>query len=207
MALYDSFADTFSKSRKNHPWPELDEIIDEIVTLGDISLLDVGCGNGRWLEECEKRWYTLSSYLGIDNSEGMIDEARKLHPDRDFSVVPMSAMGSLRSSYDVIVFLASFHHLDTVEERIRVLEATKSLLAPWGRIYMTNWNLLGQDRYVASHQGGWDFQIKIWAYTRYYHGFTLDELASLFTSAGYDILRHEIYPGGRNIFSKIRTTS
>lgn len=55
MALYDSFADTFSKSRKNHPWPELDEIIDEIVTLGDISLLDVGCGNGRWLEECEKR--------------------------------------------------------------------------------------------------------------------------------------------------------
>ncbi len=55
MALYDSFASTFSDSRRAHPWPEIDQVIDEIVPLGDISLLDVGCGNGRFLEECEKR--------------------------------------------------------------------------------------------------------------------------------------------------------
>lgn len=207
MALYDSFASTFSDSRRSHPWPEIDQIIDDICTMGDIRILDVGCGNGRWLEECEKKWYTPRQYLGIDNSAGMIDEARKLHPDRDFSVVPMSAMGSLTTEYDAILFLASFHHLESVEERRQVLESAKHLLAPGGRIYMTNWNLLDQPRYARSHIWWWDFQIKIWAHTRYYHGFTLDELTSLFTSTGYDIIEHQIFPGGRNILSQIRPTS
>ncbi len=52
---YDQFATTFSQSRKHHPWPELDAIISDIQSEGYTSVLDVGCGNGRFLEEWFKR--------------------------------------------------------------------------------------------------------------------------------------------------------
>jgi 2-polyprenyl-3-methyl-5-hydroxy-6-metoxy-1,4-benzoquinol methylase len=84
----------------------------------------------------------------------MILEAQKLHPDNHFQVLDMShlAIGNLAASdYDVILFLASFHHLEAREDRIQVLKNTKKLLAPNGRIYMTNWNLLSQERYQESH--------------------------------------------------------
>jgi hypothetical protein len=47
--------------------------------------------------------------------------------------------------YDVIVFIASFHHLPTEDERHAVLQNTKHLLAPESRVMMTNWNLLGAE--------------------------------------------------------------
>lgn len=85
----------------------------------------------------------------------MIAEAEKLHPDNQFEVLDMSqlATGNLPlATYDAILFLASFHHLETRESRIQVLQNAKKLLAPNGRIYMTNWNLLDQERYAKNHQ-------------------------------------------------------
>jgi hypothetical protein len=40
---YDAFAETFSESRKNHPWPELDFIIEEMKQKEYTSVLDIGC--------------------------------------------------------------------------------------------------------------------------------------------------------------------
>lgn len=69
---------------------------------------------------------------------------------------------------------------------------------------MTNWNLLDQERYKKSHRWDGDFDIKIGAYSRYYHGFTLSELESLFLEAGYDIIENWVFEGGRNIVSIIK---
>lgn len=52
---YDNFARTFSNSRKNHHWPELEYIIIDIQKQNFVSILDIGCGNGRLLQESEKR--------------------------------------------------------------------------------------------------------------------------------------------------------
>ena len=50
---YDAFAITFSNSRKNHSWPELDTIIEDMRKNEYTSVLDIGCGNGRFLTEVE----------------------------------------------------------------------------------------------------------------------------------------------------------
>jgi 2-polyprenyl-3-methyl-5-hydroxy-6-metoxy-1,4-benzoquinol methylase len=165
------------------------------------SILDIGCGNGRFLEEAHKLDFIPWIYLGIDSSEWMIWESTKLHPNNQFKVLWMQDIWDLDESFDVLLFLASFHHLETVEERIQVLHNAKKLLTPNGRIYMTNWNLLDQERYQKSHRWNGEFDIKIGEFSRYYHGFTLSELSELFEETGYGVIENRIFEGGRNFLS------
>lgn len=202
---YDNFAVTFSNSRKNLHWPELDSIILDMRNQGYKSVLDIGCGNGRFLEQWMS-WDERIEYLGIDSSEWMIIEARKLHPEYRFEVIDMIHIGDIESEilqFDALLFLASFHHLESQEERIQVLQDVRKLLAPWGRIYMTNWNLREQEKYEKSHQGNGDYAIKIGEFSRYYHGFTIEELAGLFEETGYRIIENRVFEGGRNILSVV----
>jgi SAM-dependent methyltransferase len=210
MVNYDAFAATFSKSRQDHPWPELDYIISDIRARGYTSVFDIGCGNGRFIEQMtDENWQMRTEkikYLGIDNSALMIEEARKLHPGYEFLIYDMTEIQDSRfktQKFDAIVFLASFHHLELREERFQVLHDVKKFLAPWGRIYMTNWNLSGQEKYRKSHRWDGDYDIQIGKYSRYYHGFTIDELAELFVDAGYVIEQNRVFEWGRNVVSII----
>lgn len=129
---YDAFASTFSESRKNLRWGEVDYFVDymkEHSSEGKASILDVGCGNGRFLETLESSEFPYS-YLGIDASTGMIEEAKKLHSEYCFRVLDMNHLEVLSDSekYQFIVFIASFHHLLTEQERKEVLKKTKKLL-------------------------------------------------------------------------------
>jgi hypothetical protein len=66
---------------------------------------------------------------------------------------------------------------------------------------MTNWNLRDQAKYETSHRWDGDYDIKIGAYSRYYHGFTEGELTGLFEETGYQIIENRIFDGGRNFLS------
>ncbi|HBB27578.1 TPA: hypothetical protein DCZ36_03735 [Candidatus Gracilibacteria bacterium] len=246
---YDAFASTFSESRKNLRWNEIEyfmKYIKKYSSSEKISILDIGCGNGRFLETLETSGFPYS-YLGIDESSGMIDEARKLHSNQDFKVLDMNHLEGLldsgisqkrsnssanrepegtvrsqygeggsgdlsskneffRNSYQFIVLIASFHHLQTVQERKEVLLKAKKFLAPGGVIMMTNWNLLGDElfkKYEKSYKGNGDFGIKIGTHERYYHGFTLEELGELFQESGYGVIENRVFEGGRNIISML----
>ncbi len=148
---YDAFATTFSNSRKNLHWPELEYFLADMKKNRYASILDIGCGNGRFLEEAKKSGFMPQEYIGIDSSSGMINEARKLHPDSHFEVIGMQDTSTIQESFDALLFLASFHHLASLEERMQVLKDSKKLLNPNGRIYMTNWNLRDQEKYTKSH--------------------------------------------------------
>jgi hypothetical protein len=66
---------------------------------------------------------------------------------------------------------------------------------------MTNWNLRDQPKYEKSHRGNGDFDIKIGAFSRYYHGFELKELEELFARTNWNIVENRVFEGGRNIIS------
>jgi len=72
----------------------------------------------------------------------MIDEAKKSYNNKDFLVLDMLSINQIKNrKFDFIFFIASFHHLQTIEERIEVLEKAKNLLKKEGIILMTNWYL------------------------------------------------------------------
>jgi trans-aconitate methyltransferase len=99
MVNYDAYATTFSNSRKSLQWPELDTIIEDMCECGYTSVLDIGCGNGRFLTEIQDSKFNevypvdrIQNYIGLDSSAGMIAEAKKLHPDYEFAVCPMESL-------------------------------------------------------------------------------------------------------------------
>lgn len=202
---YDHFAQTFSKSRIDHPWPELDYLIRVMEKSGVKSVLDIGCGNGRFIEQIQNSKFKIQNYRGLDNSSVMIEEAQKLHPGYDFAVFDMLSLWVNTSAhhFEAILLLASFHHLETREDRLQVLRDMRQFLSPGGQIMMTNWNLRDQPRYTKSQRGDSDYAIKIGKHERYYHGFTMGELEELFLETGYMIRDNQIFEWGRNIVSII----
>jgi len=100
----------------------------------------------------------------------------------------MRDIGTIFASplFEAMFFIASFHHLETFEERLNVLKHTKKSLVPGGKIYMTNWHLLSDQnqKYLLSKttnhtDGSADFSIKIGKYSRFYHSFSLSEYQKL----------------------------
>jgi len=118
-----------------------------------------------------------------------------------------------KNSFDVIFFIASFHHLDTFDKRKKVLSETKKLLKDNGIIFMTNWDLQGslnKEKYQKSEIfwtenefGSKDFSIKIGEYHRFYHSFSLWELEKLFDETSFSIKENRIFEPERNSISII----
>lgn len=210
MVDYNNFAKTFSKSRENMKWEEIEYFLWNY-DLEAESILDIWCGNGRFLQAIKFSNIKFQKYLWLDLSIWLLEEASKLHPENEFLNLNMLDLDKLESKFDAIFFIASFHHLQTLEDRIEVLKKAKNLLSQNWKIFFTNWNLIGQERYKkteitnsANEFWSLDFNIKIWEFDRYYHWFTLKELDYLFKETWFEVIENRVFDSGRNIISIVK---
>ncbi len=123
----------------------------------------------------------------------------------EWKEMDMRDMGNVFSGplFEALFFIASFHHLETSEERLNVLKEAKKILLPGGKIYMTNWHLLSEQnqKYLSSKIAEYpdesvDFSIKIGKHGRFYHSFSLSEYQKLAQESGLQIEQCEF--GERN---------
>ena len=214
---YNKIADKFSKSRKNMKWEEIDYFIENYI-LKDFenkNILDIWCGSGRLLEQFSN-FFDIENiwYLWVDLSEKMLENARKNFTDKNFLKLNMLDLDEIDEKFDYIFFIASFHHLDNLDDRLEVLKKAKNLLKENWKIFMTNWALNSQVNKTKywksiienSKNEFWslDYNIEFWEYKRFYHCFSLDELNYLFKETGFEILENRLFECGKNFVSVIQ---
>lgn len=212
---YDSVAKTFAQSRRGMSWPEIDEIM-KYIRLYDVkteSILDIWCGSGRLLESLQKHDITWS-YLWIDVSSWLIDEAAKDFPENAFRLLDMKDVSSLEQKFDCVFLIASFHHLQTYEERQQVLRQLQEILCEGGYVFFLNWYLIGWQNSKKYHSsiikdsfsdyGSQDYSIKIGKSMRFYHWFSLSELEKLADETSFELVLNSICEGERNILTILR---
>lgn len=219
---YDKIAKTFSKSRKNMKWEEINYFFEKYLKKDkkNISILDVWCGSWRLLEHLEKYFWDLEfKYLWIDSSSEMIFQAKNNFSCKDFEVLDMQKIDELTwKKFDFVFFIASFHHKKNLKERLETLKNLKKVLKKDSLIFMTNWALesdLNKKKYEKSkinlqennlEKDFWssDFSIKIWEFFRYYHSFSLEELEFLFEKNDFEIIENRLFENKKNIISILK---
>ena len=91
-------------------------------------VLEVGCGTGDNIAHCSAQIRDA-----IDVSPKMIEEARKRHPNINFSTIDIMK-GSLEPGYDLIIALGVIQY---VRDYARFLEIVTRLLAPGGYLVLS----------------------------------------------------------------------
>ena len=206
----------FSATRVYH-WPELEVFIPYIKP--GFKVLDLGCGNGRLIKVLDKAGLKYD-YLGIDFSEGLIDEAKKNFPDKNFMVLDMADIDFKENSFDLVLMGASFHHLTDKKQRQALLKKINYCLKLGGYLFMTNWNLW-QRKYFQKYffknffkkKSLRDFFIpytlpdKSASYLRYYHSFSITELKKLLLSNNFELSPEGVYKSKFNINCLVKKPS
>ncbi len=204
--LYDQIARDFSITRASS-WPEFEYFKGYLQNGQDI--LDLGCGNGRILDLLKD--YKIN-YLGLDNSEKLIAEAKVKWPNQNFQVADILDLSFLNKKFDLVFLIATLHHIPSSRLRMKVLREAYSVLKPGGKLLMTNWNLWQPKylKYIIKYtllkltepyeeaQGiklkDLDFQDVFipWQkkYFRYIHALTELNVARLMKKTGFEIIKN-----------------
>ncbi|MDD5043260.1 MAG: class I SAM-dependent methyltransferase [Patescibacteria group bacterium] len=197
---YNIISGDFSATR-GYIWPDL-EIFGKYIKAGD-KVLDLGCGNGRLYDFLKNK---SINYFGVDNSEALINEAKKKYPEiaDKFQVGDALDLNFPDNHFDAVMMVAVLNHLPSKELRLQVLNNVKRVLKPDGYLLMTNWNLY-QKKYrplIIKYsllkligKSPLDFgdclvpfgQEKV---KRYYHSFTKKEIQKLAVLSGLTILEN-----------------
>lgn len=198
---YNTIAEHFSQTRHS-AWKSVDDLLDAYVHHGE-SVIDIGCGNGRFVESFKKRGIT---YTGTDISQELLAQAQKKYPHEHFVQANMEHLPFPDAHFNHALLVASFHHIPSHEKRVATLREIARIVKPGGMIMMTNWNL-HQLRYWRLHvrtlidhifrrssfeRGDvlvpWKSQHGELKAERYYHSFTPAELRVLQRESGLEMV-------------------
>ncbi|HNH79512.1 MAG TPA: class I SAM-dependent methyltransferase [Anaerolineales bacterium] len=209
--FYDHFGDSFSATRQRLQ-PGVKKILDTIQ--GDVSVLDLGCGNGHFLHELIRRGHK-APLLGMDFSLPLLRNAESA-PGVEFREAdltkPSVFISSIPSPWSMVTSFATLHHIPSNEIRLEILRTVKKLLKPDGRFVLSNWQFLNSEKLTARIQpwtrvGLSDSDIDEGDYLldwrsggeglRYAHHFSAEELHGLAGQAGFKV-ESEFLSDGEN---------
>jgi len=152
--FYAAFAASFSETRSESA-QELQVILPYIAD--GARVLDIGCGNGRVAALLGRQRQSVT-YIGVDASEEMIDRARRTEHSAEFVVADLTRPdwtdclpgqeGSQPGprAFDCVLMLAVLHHIPGGDVRARLMRQVRELLAPQGRLVVSTWQFMDNER-------------------------------------------------------------
>jgi SAM-dependent methyltransferase len=197
---YNRMSEEFSSSRARF-WEEL-TFLGEHATPG-MKVLDIGCGNGRFYDVIKER---QTIYTGLDNSRGLLDEAKKKHPGVNFTEGDATKLPFPNNSFDIAYSFAVIHHVPSRRLRGEFIREAARVLHPGNTLIITSW-YLWRPRYLGKlllsslrsmlflspldlgdimHTFGKE------RHARYLHAFTERGLRRLLEKNGFEVVGSEI---------------
>ena len=156
----------------------------EFVGSGERELLDVGCGDGRFLSLLGQAGDPLWNPVGLEFDEGAVTKCRakgfEAHCER---IEDFAERTEQRDRFDAILMLQLLEHVD---DPARVCEHVHALLKPGGVFIIETPNLGGLDYRLFA--GRW------WGhyhFPRHWNLFSLPSLSRLLAAKGFEIARAE----------------
>ncbi len=176
--VYDTIAGHFSETRYK-PWSGVRKFLASVPS--NSTILEIGCGNGKNLGERPD-----CSMFGCDPCGPLLDYARKQHPAANLTLANGLDLPYEDASMDVVISIAVFHHLATVDARRQFLREFARVYNGKGGGMLTVWShdsvepswqpLPGKGDYLVP----WHHKESGTVYQRYYHVFDKEELVELF---------------------------
>jgi len=211
---YDFIFQEFDRTRKRI-WPEFQYFKDFFVD--GQKILDFGCGNGRFYFLIQDK---NISYYGVDISEKLLFLAKENVKNGQFFLISKELdLPFSNNFFDIIVCLATFHHIPSFTLRMKLLKEFYRVLKPNGLLILSVWDFYhGKNKkYLFKFFFDWlknKIQNKIFkkkpsldwkdffvpwknqkgevVINRYFHAFTLKELKNLIQKANFKIKESKI---------------
>lgn len=212
QSFYDQVSTSFDQTRRQG-WAGWHDLVPHISRFKEPNLLDLGCGNGRFLDFICAQNLAFETYLGLDNSDHLLGLARMRFghmPNAKFLKHDLLKPLKLKVRFDLITLFGVMHHLPGKLSRQKLLSEVGNHLRPDGLIVFSVWNFLVSRRLKAklvdpstiegldeSDLDSGDFFLP-WqdkSAVRYCHSYTDDEILSLLESANLKLVEKLTSPG------------
>lgn len=101
------------------------------------SILDVGCGTGALAARLSAAGYRV---VGADPSDGMLEVMRRRSPEVEAINAPGGALPCRSDEFDLVVSVATMHHIAEAEEIRRTLGEMVRVCRPMGHVVIWDHN-------------------------------------------------------------------
>ncbi len=144
IKTYNSISESWDEKR-NYYWKPVKNFLEKIREKEKKTFLDVSCGNGRHIKLAEKIGFKKNNIYGTDISIKQLEKIKEKNPDYSLFLLDMRNIIKIQEKttfkkFDIIINIASFHHILTLEEQKKVLEQHKKILSEKGKILLSIWN-------------------------------------------------------------------
>ncbi|MBX2811970.1 MAG: class I SAM-dependent methyltransferase [Myxococcales bacterium] len=151
LQFYETVGDSFSQTR-NFPWQGWHTIVWPSQPI--LSVLDIGCGNGRLYPFLAKRYAKLS-YTGVDFSPTLLAYAAKNiqtygRPQDETTLIQQDIhdLPESLSSFDCICAFGVLHHVAQRSRRHQLITSLAYRLCSRGQLWVTLWQFAHDPRFA-----------------------------------------------------------
>lgn len=146
--FYRATADSFDRSR-GQPWAGWERLLPHVTA--PLSVLDVGCGNGRLGVFLAERLEGEITYMGIDSSAELLERANEALSAKAGITIHLEQSDIItqppEGRFDLVAAFGLLHHVPGRQQRLDLMRTLAACVKPGGLLAFTSWRFYEYERF------------------------------------------------------------